>query len=188
MLKSEILGAVRSEYGVVRTGMLGLASRLAHRLAACTSPEGCSALVDAEVRLILRSAHCGRGRQMTLADDLSAGALRGARCLRRSLILGGMGRSPRSRSGGRQRAAGPAGGRSHTSANGCGACPIRPSKWWSCKNPRGLVTRGRLIHCASYYIAQDPSPVLVVLPRESDAEDFSQKRNPAGLVGYAGAL
>jgi phage terminase large subunit GpA-like protein len=31
-----------------------------------------------------------------------------------------------------------------------------------------------LIHCASYYIAQDPSPVLVVLPRESDAEDFSR--------------
>jgi terminase, large subunit len=31
-----------------------------------------------------------------------------------------------------------------------------------------------LIHCASYYIAQDPSPVLVVLPRESDADDFSR--------------
>jgi phage terminase large subunit GpA-like protein len=31
-----------------------------------------------------------------------------------------------------------------------------------------------LIHCASYYIAQDPSPVLVVLPRESDSEDFSR--------------
>jgi terminase, large subunit len=31
-----------------------------------------------------------------------------------------------------------------------------------------------LIHCASFYIAQDPSPVLVVLPRESDSEDFSR--------------
>jgi terminase, large subunit len=31
-----------------------------------------------------------------------------------------------------------------------------------------------LIHAASFYIAQDPSPVLVVLPRESDAEDFSR--------------
>jgi terminase, large subunit len=31
-----------------------------------------------------------------------------------------------------------------------------------------------LIHCASYYIAQDPSSVLIVLPRESDAEDFSR--------------
>jgi phage terminase large subunit GpA-like protein len=31
-----------------------------------------------------------------------------------------------------------------------------------------------LIHAASYYIAQDPSPVLVVLPRESDSEDFSR--------------
>ena len=31
-----------------------------------------------------------------------------------------------------------------------------------------------LIHCASFFIAQDPSPVLVVLPRESDAEDFSR--------------
>jgi terminase, large subunit len=31
-----------------------------------------------------------------------------------------------------------------------------------------------LIHAASFYIAQDPSPVLVVLPRESDSEDFSR--------------
>ena len=31
-----------------------------------------------------------------------------------------------------------------------------------------------LIHCASYYIAQDPSSVLIVAPRESDAEDFSR--------------
>jgi terminase, large subunit len=31
-----------------------------------------------------------------------------------------------------------------------------------------------LIHAASFYIAQDPSPVLVVLPRESDGEDFSR--------------
>jgi terminase, large subunit len=31
-----------------------------------------------------------------------------------------------------------------------------------------------LIHCASYYIHQDPAPVLIVLPRESDAEDFSR--------------
>jgi hypothetical protein len=53
VLESEILGAVRAEYTIVRTGMLGLASKLAHRLAACTSPEGCSALVDGEVRSIL---------------------------------------------------------------------------------------------------------------------------------------
>jgi phage terminase large subunit GpA-like protein len=31
-----------------------------------------------------------------------------------------------------------------------------------------------LIHCASFYIAQNPSPILVILPRESDAEDFSR--------------
>jgi hypothetical protein len=55
VLKAEVLGAVSSEYTVVRTRMLGLASRLAHRLAACTSPEGCSALVDTEVRLILQA-------------------------------------------------------------------------------------------------------------------------------------
>jgi hypothetical protein len=53
VLRSEILGAVRSEYTVVRTGMLGLASRLAHRLAAATTPAECSRLVDTEVRLIL---------------------------------------------------------------------------------------------------------------------------------------
>ena len=41
------------------------------------------------------------------------------------------------------------------------------------KSARIGYTRA-LIHCASYYIAQDPAPVLVVLPRESDAEDFSR--------------
>jgi hypothetical protein len=59
--KAEILGAVRSEYTVVRTGMLGLASRLAHRLAACSSPEGCSQLVDTEVRRILEALVADRG-------------------------------------------------------------------------------------------------------------------------------
>jgi phage terminase large subunit GpA-like protein len=41
------------------------------------------------------------------------------------------------------------------------------------KSARVGFTR-TMIHAASYYIAQDPSPVLVVLPRESDAEDFSR--------------
>jgi len=61
VLKSEILGAVRGEYTIVRTAMLGLASKLAHRLAACTSPEGCSALVDTEVRLILSALTSDEG-------------------------------------------------------------------------------------------------------------------------------
>jgi len=55
VLKSEILSAVRAEYGVVRPAMLALASRLAHRLAAATTPAECSRLVDTEVRLILQS-------------------------------------------------------------------------------------------------------------------------------------
>jgi hypothetical protein len=55
VLKAEILGAVRAEYGVVRPAMLALASRLAHRLAAATTPAECSRLVDTEVRLILQS-------------------------------------------------------------------------------------------------------------------------------------
>jgi hypothetical protein len=55
VLKSEILSAVRAEYGVVRPAMLALASRLAHRLAAATTPAECSRLVDTEVRLILEA-------------------------------------------------------------------------------------------------------------------------------------
>jgi hypothetical protein len=51
--KAEVLGAVRAEYTIVRTAMLGLASKLAHRLAVCSSPEGCLALVDSEVRALL---------------------------------------------------------------------------------------------------------------------------------------
>lgn len=55
VLKAEILSAVRAEYGVVRPAMLALASRLAHRLAAATTPAECSRLVDTEVRLILEA-------------------------------------------------------------------------------------------------------------------------------------
>jgi hypothetical protein len=53
--KSEVLGAVRAEYGIVRPAMLALASRLAHRLAAATTPAECSRLVDTEVRSILEA-------------------------------------------------------------------------------------------------------------------------------------
>jgi hypothetical protein len=55
VLKAEVAGVVRAEYTIVRTAMLGLASRLAHRLAACASPEGCGALVDGEVRSVLEA-------------------------------------------------------------------------------------------------------------------------------------
>jgi phage terminase large subunit GpA-like protein len=49
------------------------------------------------------------------------------------------------------------------------------------KSARIGYTRA-LIHCASYYVAQDPSPVLVVLPRESDAEDFSRSEILPALI------
>jgi hypothetical protein len=51
--KADVVAVVRNEYTIVRTAMLGLASKLAHRLAAATTPEACGALVDGEVREIL---------------------------------------------------------------------------------------------------------------------------------------
>jgi hypothetical protein len=51
--RADIAGAVRAEYGIVRTAFLGMAAKLAHRLAAATTPEACGALVDTEVRAIL---------------------------------------------------------------------------------------------------------------------------------------
>jgi phage terminase Nu1 subunit (DNA packaging protein) len=53
--KAEVVGVVRAEYTVVRTALLGMASKLAHRLAAATTPEACGALVDAEVRGLLEA-------------------------------------------------------------------------------------------------------------------------------------
>jgi len=50
---ADVVGAVTAEYHIVRTGLLGVASKLAHRLAAATTPEACGALVDIEVRAIL---------------------------------------------------------------------------------------------------------------------------------------
>jgi len=50
---SEVTDAVRGEYSIVRTALLGLASKLAHRLAVATTPEACGILVDGEVRQIL---------------------------------------------------------------------------------------------------------------------------------------
>jgi hypothetical protein len=50
---ADVVGAVTAEYHIVRTGLLGLASKLAHRLAAATTPEDCGRLVDVEVRAIL---------------------------------------------------------------------------------------------------------------------------------------
>jgi hypothetical protein len=50
---AEVEGVVRGEYSIVRTTLLGMASKLAHRLAAATTPEACGALVDTEVRAAL---------------------------------------------------------------------------------------------------------------------------------------
>jgi hypothetical protein len=51
--KADVAGAVRAEYGIVRTALLGMASKLAHRLAAANTPEACGTIVDVEVRSIL---------------------------------------------------------------------------------------------------------------------------------------
>jgi hypothetical protein len=53
--RADIAGAVRAEYGIVRTAFLGMASKLAHRLAAATTPEQCGSIVDGEVRSILEA-------------------------------------------------------------------------------------------------------------------------------------
>jgi hypothetical protein len=53
--KADVVGVVRAEYGIVRAGFLGLASKLAHRLAAATTPEACGTIVDTEVRFILEA-------------------------------------------------------------------------------------------------------------------------------------
>jgi hypothetical protein len=50
---ADVTDAVRGEYHIVRTALLGMASKLAHRLAAAATPEACGALVDGEVRAIL---------------------------------------------------------------------------------------------------------------------------------------
>jgi hypothetical protein len=44
---------VRGEYAIVKAAFLGMAAKLAHRLAAATTPEACGTLVDNEVREIL---------------------------------------------------------------------------------------------------------------------------------------
>jgi hypothetical protein len=50
---ADIAKAVAGEYAVVRAALLGMPSRLAHRLAAAATPEEAGALVDAEVRQVL---------------------------------------------------------------------------------------------------------------------------------------
>ena len=52
---AEVTDAVRGEYAIVRTVLLGIASKLAHRLAAANTPEACGALVDGEVRVALEA-------------------------------------------------------------------------------------------------------------------------------------
>jgi hypothetical protein len=53
VLKADVVGAVSAEYVIIKTAFLGLASKLAPRLAAATTPEQCGDLVDGEVRQIL---------------------------------------------------------------------------------------------------------------------------------------
>ena len=50
---ADVTGAVRAEYHIVRTALLGIPSKLAHRLAVATTPEACGALLDTEIRQIL---------------------------------------------------------------------------------------------------------------------------------------
>jgi hypothetical protein len=51
--KADVVGVVRGEYAIVKAAFLGMAAKLAHRLAAATTPEACGVLVDTEVRSIL---------------------------------------------------------------------------------------------------------------------------------------
>jgi hypothetical protein len=50
---AEVAKTVADEYSIVRTSFLGMASKLAHRLAAATTPEEAGAIVDGEVRSVL---------------------------------------------------------------------------------------------------------------------------------------
>ena len=50
---ADIAKAVADEYAVVRAALLGMAAKLAHRLAAAVTPEEAGALVDTEVRAAL---------------------------------------------------------------------------------------------------------------------------------------
>jgi hypothetical protein len=52
---ADVAKAISAEYSIVRTGLLGMTSKLAHRLAAATTPEACGALVDTEVRAALEA-------------------------------------------------------------------------------------------------------------------------------------
>ena len=63
VLKAEVTDVARGEYTIVRTAMLGLASKLAHRLAAASTPEECGALVDGEVRSILEALTMDEGKE-----------------------------------------------------------------------------------------------------------------------------
>jgi hypothetical protein len=61
---SDIVDTVRNEYTIVRTALLGMAAKLARRLAAAATPQEAGALLDHEVRAILsaltRDAENGR--------------------------------------------------------------------------------------------------------------------------------
>jgi hypothetical protein len=50
---ADIADAVRNEYAIVRAAFLGMSAKLAHRLAAATTPHEAGALVDGEVRAVL---------------------------------------------------------------------------------------------------------------------------------------
>lgn len=52
---ADVAKQVAAEYQVVRSALLGLASKLAHRLAAANTPEAAGALVDQEVREMLKA-------------------------------------------------------------------------------------------------------------------------------------
>jgi hypothetical protein len=50
---ADITKAVAGEYAVVRTALLAMPAKLAHRLAAAATPQEAGALVDGEVRAVL---------------------------------------------------------------------------------------------------------------------------------------
>jgi hypothetical protein len=59
---AEVCKEVAGEYAIVRAALLAMPAKLAHRLAAATTPEECGRLVDAEVRAALMALTADEGR------------------------------------------------------------------------------------------------------------------------------
>ena len=155
---------------------LGMAGKLAHRLAAATTPDEAGALVDVEVRAAL-SALTQDAVTVTAAERLEE-ALRRARREALAppplLIVERMGGAARAVAG-RRRTPCPAGSRPFAYQRGWLDAITDPAvrQVTVMKSARVGYTRC-LDHAVGYFIHQDPSPILFVMPRIEDCEDFSR--------------